>query len=162
MAEKFKHIPGWGMDADPKNDPTYPMKKYDGSDHRRMDYEKAPQQAIDVEILQSIERPTITRVFGTSTPPEGVSGNIRRYAFKHSESTYAHWFPLVIADRVGMIEALVQDLKKGIVPNFFVERGYRGEWKYNKAGFIKNIAVVTGVVFALILFSSKRKSINRS
>ena len=27
------NIPGWGMDADPENDPTYPMKRWNGADH---------------------------------------------------------------------------------------------------------------------------------
>ena len=27
-ADQYSHIPGWGMDADPENDPTYPMKHW--------------------------------------------------------------------------------------------------------------------------------------
>lgn len=67
--DRIKDIPGWGMDADPENDPTYPMKHSNGADHERLNYEKAPQQRQDMEILHSIERPGVTRVFGTSTPP---------------------------------------------------------------------------------------------
>jgi hypothetical protein len=29
IAESYKDIPGWGIDADPQNNPTYPMKKLD-------------------------------------------------------------------------------------------------------------------------------------
>src|SRR5215213_4193724 len=83
---KFSNIPGWGMDADPDNDPAYPMKnRISEVDHQGMNYEKAPQQNEDIEVLRSIERPDITRVFGTSTPPKGLSGAIRRQAFKYSE-----------------------------------------------------------------------------
>src|SRR5690349_1030352 len=78
MAGLTKNIPGWGMDADPENDPAYPMKHTNGADHERLNYEKAPQQPQDMEILHSVERPGITRVFGTSTPPSGLSGAVRR------------------------------------------------------------------------------------
>ena len=162
LAEKYKHIPGWGIDADPKNNPTYPMKHYTGADHQRLQYERPPQQPVNIEVLRSIERPDVTRVFGTSTPPSGVSGNIRRFAFKYSESTYSHWVPLVLADRVGMIEGIIDDLKKGIIPNFFVERGWQAEWKYNRGPLVKNIAIVAGVTIALLMLRSKARKWSRS
>ncbi len=93
IANAPKDIPGWGYDADPKNNPIYPIKNYNGDDHERMHYERPPQQLINVELLKSIERPTVSRVFGTSVPPSGLSGVIRRLAFRKSESTYMHWFP---------------------------------------------------------------------
>ena len=44
MDDRVKNIPGWGMDADPENYPTYPMKRSNGADHERFNYERAPQQ----------------------------------------------------------------------------------------------------------------------
>ena len=32
LEQKFAHIKGWGIDADPENEPTYPMKNYTGDD----------------------------------------------------------------------------------------------------------------------------------
>src|SRR5688500_14055724 len=87
LEEKFSHIKGWGMDADPENEPTYPMKKYTGDDHQRLNYTPPQQQPVDIEVLKSNERPRMTAVFGTSTPPSGVSGAIRRFAFKYSEGS---------------------------------------------------------------------------
>src|SRR5687767_2015817 len=113
------HIPGWGIDADPENDPTYPMKHWNGADYQRINYEKPPQQPIDIEVLHSNERPGVTRVFGTSTPPSGLSGMIRRWAFKYSEATTAHWMGLIFADRVNVVEGYIEDLTHGIVPNIF-------------------------------------------
>ena len=159
IANTPKDIPGWGHDADPKNNPTYPMKHYTGADHERIHYERPPQQPVNVEVLKSIERPTISRVFGTSTPPSGLSGHIRRYAFRHSESTYLHWVPLVFADRINVIEGIIDDLRKGIVPNIFVEKGWKAEWKYNRQGFITNIAVTIGVVALTIALLRRRRSI---
>src|SRR5688572_8836473 len=111
MAERTKDIPGWGMDADPENDPTYPMKHSNGADHERLNYERAPQQRLDIELFHSIERPGITRVFGTSTPPAGLSGAVRRYAYKFSEATATRWMTLILADRIDVIQGKLDDLK---------------------------------------------------
>src|SRR5689334_20788036 len=106
LADNYKHINGWGIDADPENEPTYPMKNYTGDDHNRLDYERDPQQQPEIEVLHSNERPGLTVVFGTPEPPSGLSGIIRRKAFKYSENMYRHWLPLIIADRINVIEGL--------------------------------------------------------
>jgi hypothetical protein len=156
MNEDYKNIPGWGMDADPENEPTYPMKNYTGDDHNRINYERSDQQPQDVEILMSNERPAITRVFGTSVPPSGLSGMIRRYAFQHSEDRYRHWIPLILADRINVFEGIISDIRDGQAPNLFKEKGWAMEWKYNRSGVIKKAAVVT--LTGLILFALlKRK-----
>jgi hypothetical protein len=72
--KNYRDIPGWGMDADPENEPTYPMKNYTGDDHKRIHYERSEQQPADVEVLHSNERPRLTAVFGTTVPPSGLSG----------------------------------------------------------------------------------------
>src|SRR5579875_1913203 len=92
----YTHINGWGIDADPTNEPTHPMKKYTGDDHERINWVRPPLQPVTVEVLHSNERPNLTAVFGTSVPPSGLSGSIRRFAFKHSENEYLHWLPLLL------------------------------------------------------------------
>lgn len=150
-------IPGWGMDADPENDPQYPMKHTNGADHERSNYEKAPQQPQDMEILHSIERPNVTRVFGTSTPPTGISGAVRRYAYKYSEATATHWMTLILADRINVIEGKIDDFKNGILPNPWIERGWRAQWKHNRTGFITKAATTALLITAGIMLL-KRKS----
>ena len=157
IANKPKDIPGWGMDADPENNPTYPMKHWNGADHERIHYEKAPQQPQRVEIFHSIERPGITRVFGTSTPPRGLSGALRRYAFKYSEATAAHWMTLILADRVNVVEGIVDDLRHGIIPDFVEELGWKAEWKYNRKKFVSRIVVKAAVITLAIAFLVRRK-----
>jgi hypothetical protein len=156
ISSKYSHINGWGIDANPENDPTYPMKHATGADHERLNYERPPQQPIDVEILHSIERPGVTSVFGTSTPPKGLSGMIRRYAYRYSESSYGHWIPLVLADRIDVWQGYLDDLKHGILPNPFAERGWQAEWKYNRKGFVQNLAIGAVVATAVILLLSRK------
>jgi len=158
LEQQFSHIKGWGVDADPKNEPTYPIKKYTGDDHQRINWERPPQQPVDVEILHSNERPYVTAVFGTSVPPSGLSGKIRRHAFKYSESSYGHWLPLLLADRVNVVEGVIDDLKKGHIPNIFAEKGWKAEWKYNRAGLIKKVAVAALATTAVIMLFRRSKS----
>jgi hypothetical protein len=161
IPDRFSHIPGWGMDADPENDPTYPMKHWNGADHQRLNYERAPQQPVDIEVFRSVERPTITRVFGTSTPPRGLSGAIRRLAYKYSEATLSHWMTLILADRVDVIEGLVSDLGKGVLPNYWIEKGWRAEWKTNRKAVVQKIAagVLASAVMCVIVMKARKRRV---
>lgn len=158
--EDYKNIPGWGIDADPKNDPTYPMKNRTNEEHKGYTWDRPPQQPVDVEVLHSNERPNVSAVFGTSTPPSGLSGHIRRFAFKYSENSYLHWLPLLLADRINMVEGIVDDFAHGHVPNVFAERGWTAEMKYNKEAFVKKAvttAVVASAVMAVLLYQKRYK-----
>ncbi len=159
-ANDYTHIKGWGVDANPQNEPTYPIKKYTGDDHKRLGWERPPLQPVNVEILHSNERPNISAVFGTSVQPSGLSGAIRRFAFKNSESEYGHWLPLLLADRINVVEGLLDDLRHGHIPDIFAEKGWKAAWKHNPKGLAKKIAVsliVTSAVVALMSQKKKRK-----
>src|SRR5947208_1949984 len=116
-------VKGWGVDADPENDPTYPLKRHVAGEHAGYAWERPPQQVPEVEVLHSNERPNLSATFGTSRPPRGLSGVIRRFAFRFSESSYGHWLPLMLADRVDMVEGIFDDVSHGHVPNIFGELG---------------------------------------
>ena len=92
-------IPGWGADLDPKDRPSYPREVYDpASTGARWDY---PDEQPDREGRErSIEHGQLTPVFGTSAPLHGVSGGIRRYAYRYGEGRAAHWLLLLLGDRV--------------------------------------------------------------
>ncbi|GAB3891881.1 hypothetical protein [Spirosoma agri] len=152
-AKDYSHILGWGIDADPKNDPTYPIKLRTDNEQTGHTWDRPEQQPVDIEVLRSIERPTVSAVFGTSTPPSGLSGQIRRFAFRFSESEYGHWLPLLLADRVNVVEGIVDDFRRGRVPNIFAEKGMQADWKYDRNGLIKKVligAAITTVAFTLL------------
>lgn len=156
-AKDNSHIKGWGIDADPKNDPTYPMKHRTDEEQKGYSWKRPTQQPIDIEVLHSIERPNVSAVFGTSAPPSGLSGMIRRFAFKYSENSYLHWLPLLLADRVNMVEGVIEDFTEGRVPNIWAEKGYNAEWKYNRSGLIQKLAIGAAVVTVVVLLSRKSK-----
>lgn len=161
IAERHSHIKGWGIDADRENEPTYPMKKYTGDDHRRLKYNRPEHQKHSVEILKSNERPGLSAVYGTSTPPSGLSGIIRRYAFRQSEGSWGHWLPLILADRVNAIEGIFDDLSRGHIPNIFKERGWTAEWKYNRKSVVQKVAIGLAVTSVLLTFLALRKKNSR-
>ena len=157
-AKDPSQIKGWGVDADPKNDPTYPMKHRNDGEHAGYSWERPPQQPITTEILRSIERPDVTSVFGTSTPPSGLSGSIRRFAFRYSESSYGHWLPLMLADRVSVVEGVLDDLKHSRVPNVFAELGWKAEWKYNRTSLVRRILVRVVLVSAAVAYFRRKRA----
>ncbi len=54
------------------------------------DWNRPTLQPQTVEVLGSTEHNRRTAVYGTSTPPKGLSGAIRRQAFKKSEGKWSH------------------------------------------------------------------------
>jgi hypothetical protein len=151
-------IPGLNTDIDPANNPTYPMRHIDAQ-HRGLSWTRPTQQKPEVEILQSIEHNRLPAVVGTSTPPSGVSGMIRRYAFRRSESDWWHWLLLMGADRINVVEGVVEDLARGKIPNVPAEMGLRAEWRHNKIGLAKKVGI--GIALSLAgyaLFSGRRRN----
>ncbi len=137
---RTSEVKGWGADKNPLDRPAYPMwhQPEEGTGAHWIEPEK---QEMKFTVLKSIERPAMTSAFGTSVPPSGLSGAIRKFAFKYSESSFGHWIPLLIADRVDMVEGVLDDLKHGHIPNVFKEMGLKSEFKYNRKSAIKKTMV---------------------
>ncbi len=106
------HVPGWGADLDRRNRPAVPMERTPPR-LENVHWDEPEQQPQRVEILQSIERPPgLPPVFGTSVPPSGLSGSLRRAAFGYSENDLRHWLMLLGADRINVIEGLADDVRR--------------------------------------------------
>ena len=148
-------IPGWGADLERSKRPGVPMERTPprlpaGTGGA------VPQQAETVEVFHSIERPGITPIFGSSSPPSGLSGRIRRAAYRLSENDMRHWLLLLVADRINVVEGLGQDLAAGKVPNVLGEMGIRAEWQYNRPALLRKVAV-TGAVLAVGWYLMRRR-----
>jgi hypothetical protein len=153
------HIQGWGADLDRKNRPAVPME------HSPPRLEGAPiappsQQPERMEILVSPERPRITPLFGTGAPPKGLSGMLRRMAFKMTENDIRHFMLLLLADRINVVEGIGEDLMNGHVPNILGEMGIKAEWEHNRVGLVKKAAVVTAVA-GVAYYLLKRRGTTR-
>lgn len=153
--QELQHIQGWGADLDRKNRPGVPMERTPPRFINQPEGDP-PQQQEKVEILVSSERPGITQVFGTVQPPSGLSGMIRRLAFKASENDLRHWLLLLLADRVNMVEGIADDLAHGKVPNVLGEMGIKAEMKHNPAGLAKKVAITAAVVGTAVYLMKRR------
>jgi hypothetical protein len=123
-------IPGWGADLDPNDRPSVPRLKFDPAatgahwDFPERQPEKWPRE-------RSIEHEMLPPVFGTSTPPRGLSGLVRRYAYRYSEGRAAHWLLLLGADRINSIESHLVSFASLRPDNPFTQTGIRSEWTHN-------------------------------
>jgi hypothetical protein len=153
-------VPGWGVDASEDNNPTWPMRDHSQDQHEALNWERPPLQTPEVEILQSVEHNRLPAVFGTPNPPRGLSGVLRRAAFEWSESRLPHWLLLMAADRVNVVEGLVDDLLRGHIPNLPKELGLPAMWKYDRPALYRRAATtvaVAGVAFTAAWLISRNR-----
>jgi hypothetical protein len=59
-----------------------------------------------------------------------------------------------------VVEGIIDDLKKGYVPNIFAEKGLKAEWKHNPQGLVKRVVITAAVTYGIYkwLSSSDKKS----
>lgn len=102
--ELRSRIPGWGADLDPADRPSYPRERFAPEvTGAHWDFPERQPELTPRE--RSIEHEMLTPVFGTTTPTRGLSGAIRRHAYKrYSEGRALHWLLLLGADRVDALE----------------------------------------------------------
>ena len=121
-------IPGWGVDLDPQDRPSVPKLQYqpDMTGARRDFPERQPEKW---PRERSIEHKFLTPVFGTACPPKGLSGVIRRTAYrKYSEGRAAHWLLLIAADRVDAWESHLRSFLTLRPDNPITETGVLSEF----------------------------------
>jgi len=120
-------IPGWGADLDPADRPSYPREQPGIETGARWDFPERQPEKWPRE--RSVEHAFLPPVFGTSTPPAGLSGAIRRYAYKYSEGRAAHWLLLIGADRVDAWEHHLKSLATPHPDNPVTETGVVNEFR---------------------------------
>lgn len=120
-------IDGWGVDLDPAVRPAVPKERFN-PEGTGAHWDVPEQQIAKFERERSTEHAELTPVFGTSCPTRGLSGILRRAAYRNwSEGQSLHWLVLVLADRVDVVESMVVDLLRGRPDNFLGEWGVRAE-----------------------------------
>ncbi len=104
--ERRNDIPDWGVDSSPDARPGVPMEQdpphaLSGSHWKRPEAQRHP----GYPVLKRMELNDLTPVYGTAQPLHGLSGKLRRAAYKLPEHQVRHWFALLIADRVDVLES---------------------------------------------------------
>jgi hypothetical protein len=122
-------IPGWGADLDPADRPAYPKLQYPADTGAHWDFPERQAERWPRE--RSIEHAFLTPVFGTAQPPRGLSGAIRKLAYRRfSEGRLAHWLLLVVGDRVDAWGSHLRSLGTLRPDNPVTETGVRGEFTH--------------------------------
>jgi hypothetical protein len=149
-------IPGWGSDLDPARRPGVPRDKAPTLGVERL-YPAIEPQPAKVKIHKSTEHGRLTPVFGTSCPPRGLSGAIRDVGYKFSEGRLSRWMTLMVADRVNVVEDVLQDLAHLRVPNLSKEMGLKSELRYNRASAMRKAAIAGLCVGACVMWARSRR-----
>jgi hypothetical protein len=124
-------IPGWGVDLDPKDRPSVPKEQFDPN-LNGAHWEFPERQPERWPRERSIEHKFLTPVFGTACPPKGISGRMRRLAYrKYSEGRAAHWLVLMAADRVDTLESTLGSFLSLHPDNPITETGVLSEFSHH-------------------------------
>ncbi|HYI07964.1 MAG TPA: hypothetical protein VEK57_02730 [Thermoanaerobaculia bacterium] len=157
-----RNMHGWGADLSPADRPAVPKEKPSTVTTPRG--VMPTRQVPTMRIHKSTEHPDLPPVFGTSCPPRGLSGKLRDVAYTFSEGQMTHWLTLMLADRVDVVEGLIEDLRHGKVPNLIRERGtdavltHESEDRFLKQKTVIYTAATIGVVaVALVALQQRRR-----
>jgi hypothetical protein len=122
-------IPGWGADLNPQDRPSVPKLQFDESVRDAKLPERQPEKW---PRERSVEHAFLTPVFGTSCPPKGLSGAIRKLSYaRYSEGRAAHWLLLMLADRVDTFESTLGSFLSLHPDNLVTETGVLSEFRVN-------------------------------
>lgn len=97
------NVPGWGVDAVPGARPGVPLRPSQPlpAAGARVD---TPKQRPQKPITRRRTLYREPRVVGTRQPPRGLSGALRRFAYRIPEHEARHWMMLLLADRIDVLE----------------------------------------------------------
>jgi hypothetical protein len=124
-------IPGWGADLDPADRPSVP-REWPPTPAPGSHWVKPEPQEPRGSRERSIEHLELPPVFGTSVPLRGVSGAIKRLAYRrYSEARAAHWLLLLLGDRVDAFGSHARSFLTTRPDNPITETGVLAELKYS-------------------------------
>lgn len=107
--KKQATMPYWGADARMEDRPGVPREptphRLDGA-HWRTPEHQTPR----VGVLVRAGLGKLTPVFGTCQPPHGLSGRLRRSAYRVPDWRVRHWLTLRLADRIDVLESGIRRL----------------------------------------------------
>lgn len=96
-------VPGRGIDRDLSRRPGVP-RLHAPAPLPNTRYPPERQRSDVTVFMHGRPHKTFPPVFGTAVPPRGVSGKIRRAAYRHPDHVMRHWTMLLFADRVDLWE----------------------------------------------------------
>jgi hypothetical protein len=108
-----------GADLKMSDRPGVPMERADHGPLTPATHWREPERMRnDPSVTRRMELKQMTPMFSTAYPPKGISGMIRRRAYRVPETHARHWMSLLLADRVELWEHRIARLVKlvAVVP----------------------------------------------
>ncbi|MFO7177060.1 MAG: hypothetical protein DIU78_000035 [Pseudomonadota bacterium] len=96
-------VMGWGVDRRLEDRPGVPMEQSPPRPVGSPTWQVPEQQRSERAPLVAATR-TLTPVYSTALPPRGLSGALRRAAYRIPDYRARRWLLLLLADRVDVIE----------------------------------------------------------
>jgi hypothetical protein len=94
-------------DASPKARPGVPAERATPEPVANAHWVEPPRQTPRGKELKDVDRPELTATFGTGQPPRGLSGLLRKRAYRIPDYRARRWMLLLLADRIDAIESLI-------------------------------------------------------
>lgn len=94
----------FAVDAAPERRPGVPMERERPAPVGNAHWLAPERQTDPGTVLKRTTLDALTPVFGTAVPPRGISGMMRRAAYRIPEHHTSHWLALLLADRVDALE----------------------------------------------------------
>ncbi|UQA56824.1 hypothetical protein [Polyangium aurulentum] len=107
-----KNMPYWGVDLLLSDRPGVPRE---GPQRPLPGAHDLAPQPVESKVLTRADLARPTPVFSTALPPWGLSGLLRRLAYRYPDNLVRHWMLLLLADRVDAIESAVVSIGRRIV-----------------------------------------------
>jgi hypothetical protein len=89
----------WGVDLEPSHRPGVPMMR-DPQPWPHSRFPPEPQRGPSAVPMHGRPNKTMPPVFGTSTPLRGLSGVVRKLAYRLPDHYPSHWLLMLLGDRV--------------------------------------------------------------
>ena len=112
--QRMEHAdePIYGSDLPGSERPGVPMETEPRSLTPTVHWTDPERQPPDRRVTKRRELQQLTPVFSTANPPRGLSGVLRRAAYRIPETRARHFMTLMLADRVDVLEHRVARLVK--------------------------------------------------
>ncbi|MCP3140458.1 hypothetical protein [Pyxidicoccus xibeiensis] len=89
----------WGVDLDPARRPGVPMER-EPQPFPNTRYPPERQRGVPASPMHGRSNKEMPAVFGTSTPLRGLSGAVRKFAYRYPDHYPSHWLLKMLGDRV--------------------------------------------------------------
>jgi len=106
----------WGVDLDPARRPGVPMMRADPQPMPNTRYPPEHQAGPSASPMHGRTNKRMPPVFGTSVPLRGLSGVVRRFAYRMPDHYPSHWLLKMLGDRVDFWEYRARKALPVLVP----------------------------------------------